>query len=124
MRRRTLRALRGASLQALLALTAITLAPVTVHAADIWFLMGRHGECAPIGMLQRKFPDLGQVADPEAFLRFVAAKGLTAHSSPVAIAGGSAVEVRVPAQGLALLFVAGGPCAGGGGGRPFQSGER
>lgn len=122
--RRLLSPLHRESLAVLAVLAVFQLAPATASAADAWFLMGRHGECAPVKMLQRKFPDLGQVADPQAFLRFAAAKGLAVHSSPVAIAGGSAVEVRIPDQGLALLFVAGGPCAGATAARPHNERAR
>lgn len=124
MPRRLLSPLHRESLAVLVVLAAFQLAPAPANAADAWFLMGRHGECAPFAVLHRKFPDLGQVTDPEAFLRFAAAKGLAVHSSPVAIAGGSAVEVRIPDQGLALLFVAGGPCAGGSATRHRNEGAR
>lgn len=107
----------AAGVGALLALLVAQGLPVLARAEATWFLMGRHGECAPIGMLQRKFPDLGAVADPEAFVRFVTAKGLAVQSSRVEMPGGAAVDVRVPGQGLALLFVQGGTCAGGGAAR-------
>ncbi|RYF16286.1 MAG: hypothetical protein EOO30_11470 [Comamonadaceae bacterium] len=124
MRRRLLSPLRRESLAVLVVVAAFQLAPAPANAADAWFLMGRHGECAPVEMLHRKFPDLGQVADPDTFLRFAAAKGLAVHSRPLALAGGSAVEVRIPDQGLALLFVTGGPCAGGAAARHRNEGAR
>ena len=87
------------------ALWLALLAVVPVQASERWMLMARHGECAPVRSLERKFPDLGGVADPESFVRFVRAKGLAATITPVqALAPGSAFEVRVPSHELALVF--------------------
>jgi hypothetical protein len=87
------------------ALVSIQLVSQSALAADKWFLLARHGECFPIRSLERKFPDIGSVAEPESFIHFVRAKGLTVSSKAVAARAGSAVEVLVPDKGLALVFV-------------------
>lgn len=90
-------------LRILWALAVLAAAPAP--AAERWMLMARHGECAPVRSLERKFPDLGGVADPESFVRFVRAKGLVATIAPVpTVPAGSAFEVRVPSHELALVF--------------------
>lgn len=90
-------------LRFLLLLAVLAAGPV--QAVERWMLMARHGECAPVRSLERKFPDLGAVADPEAFVRFVRAKGLVATIAPVpTVPAGSAFEVRVPTHELALVF--------------------
>ncbi len=74
-------------------------------AADKWFLLARHGECSPIRGLERKFPDIGNIAEPESFIKFVRAKGLAVSSKAMPVQTGAAVEVRVPERELALVFV-------------------
>ena len=85
-------------------LIAVQLVFQPVLAADKWFLMARHGECSPIRGLERKFPDIGNIAEPESFIRFVRAKGLAVSSRPIPVQAGAAVEVRVPEKELALVF--------------------
>jgi hypothetical protein len=75
-----------------------------------WMLMARHGECAEIASLKRKIPDLGEVADPAAFVERMRRSGYQVSSADVALAGGRAVEVRVPEKELSLIFVAAGLC--------------
>ena len=86
-------------------LVSVQLWSQTALAADIWFLLARHGECFPIRSLERKFPDLGNLAEPESFIEFVRAKGLMVSVRPIPARTGSAVQVLVPAKGLALVFV-------------------
>jgi hypothetical protein len=74
-------------------------------AAQGWFLMARHGECSPVSVLARTFPDIGGIADPEAFIKFVRAKGLAVTSKPFPVQSGSATEVLVPEKSLSLVFV-------------------
>ena len=95
------------TVQALLAcvLLAVQLAPGSALAADKWFLLARHGECFPVRSLERKFPDIGNIAEPEAFIKFVLAKGLKVSSKGVPVRAGSALEVLVPERELSLLFV-------------------
>lgn len=85
-------------------LAAVQLVPEAALAEGNWFLLARHGECFPIRSLERKFPDLGKVAEPESFIQFVRAKGLKVTSKAIPVQAGSAVEVHVPEKGLALVF--------------------
>ncbi len=88
------------------ALVSVQPAYQNAFAADrSWLLFGRHGGCSPIrDVLERKFPDIGNVADPESFIRFVRAKGLAVSSKVVPGQAGAAVAVDVPEKGLALVF--------------------
>ena len=86
-------------------LAAVQLAPESAFAADKWFLLARHGECFPIKSLERKFPNLGNVAEPESFIQFVRAKGLKVSSKAMPVQAGLAMEVHVPEKELALVFV-------------------
>lgn len=67
--------------------------------------MARHGECAEIFSLQRKIPDLGEVATPDAFLGMMRSRGYIAKQRPLALPQGSAVEVDVAELSLSLIFV-------------------
>ena len=99
-----------ALLSAVLAVPAMAaLEPV----AGPWFLLSRHGECSPVQALSRKFPDFGHIEEPLAFIDFVRAKGLTVSSKALPVQAGAAVEVLVPEQGLALVFVTREFCAAG-----------
>ena len=80
-------------------------------AADKWFLLARHGECFPIRSLERKFPDIGGIAEPESFIKFVRAKGLKVDSKQVPVKTGAAVEVLVPERELALVFATAHHCS-------------
>jgi hypothetical protein len=61
--------------------------------------------------LQRKFPDIGTIAEPEAFIKFALAKGLKVTSKAVPVQAGSAVEVLVPESELSLVFVTAEACS-------------
>lgn len=87
------------------ALTVVQLAPESALATDRWFLLARHGECSSMRSLERKFPDIGNTAEPEAFIKFVLAKGLKVSSKSIPVQAGSALEVLVPERELSLLFV-------------------
>jgi hypothetical protein len=104
-RMRTIRTLAAASL------AFCPLLPNSALAADTWFLMARHGECSPISVLARKFPEMGTVAGPEAFVSFVRAKGLNVTSRVVPVQGNSAWEVLVPQKELSLMFVTAEVCS-------------
>lgn len=86
--------------------------PTGVVAADSWHLMSRHGDCFPIRSLERKFADLGNVSDPDAFVAFVKAKGLDVSSRTISLQGRKAVEVLVPGKDLSLVFVTPESCQG------------
>ncbi len=88
---------------------AMMAAPVL--AAEPWFLMSRHGECARIEALARKIPDLGAIADPRSFVDTMRGKGYAATVVEHALPKGSAFEVRVPDKELSLLFVTADACA-------------
>lgn len=75
-----------------------------VHAADRWVLLSRHGECAEIGSLKRKIPDLGEVKDPHAFAALMQKKGLKVTLSEVPLSAGKAYEVTVPEKELFMVF--------------------
>ena len=90
--------------QLLAGLTCLGLtAPVA--AQERWFLMARHGECAEIGTLKRKVPDLGEATDPDAFVRHMRRNGYEVTSTRVPVPNGKAQEVKVPRAELFLLFV-------------------
>jgi len=72
--------------------------------------MARHGECAEVASLKRKVPDLGQVRDPESFVRFMREKGHHVTANEITTPNGRAVEVRIPDQELALVFVTAALC--------------
>jgi hypothetical protein len=99
-------------LSAVLFLAALAAAPL--QAAESWFLMSRHGECARIDSLARRIPDLGAVADPQSFVETMRRKGYTATVVEHALPKGSAFEVRVPERELSLLFVTADVCASSG----------
>jgi hypothetical protein len=74
-------------------------------AASEWFPMSRHGECAEIQSLERKVPDLGDVRDPSAFIKFMRDKGCQVTVNEVSTPKGKAVEVKVPEGKLFSMFV-------------------
>lgn len=98
-----------ASKAGLMACLAFSGAPAA-EAADKWFLMGRHGECAEVASLKRKVPDLGEVRDPVAFAAFMRAKGHMVTTNALPVPKGKAQEVNVPAAELFLVFVTGELC--------------
>lgn len=75
-----------------------------VQAAERWFLLSRHGECAKVQSLKRKIPDLGEVNDPHAFVALMRKNGhkVTLRQTPVLT--GTAYEVTVPEKELFLIF--------------------
>ena len=81
------------------------MSPSPARAAERWFLMSRHGDCAEVGVLKRKIPDLGEVSDPEAFARFMRQKGYEVTSTRISVPKGRAQEVNVPRKDLFLIFV-------------------
>ena len=87
-------------------LLALVACAAPAAAAERWMLMARHGECAEIASLKRRIPDLGEVADPAAFVERMRRDGLQVISEPLAETGGKAVQVKVPEKNLSLVFVA------------------
>ena len=101
------------TVQAFLALVPAVaqLAPSGASAAEKWFLLARHGECFSVRSLERRFSDIGTIAEPEAFIKFALAKGLKVTSKTVPVQAGSAVEVLVPEKELSLVFVTAENCS-------------
>jgi hypothetical protein len=77
----------------------------SARAAERWFLMSRHGDCADVGVLKRKIPDLGEVSEPHAFSSLMRQKGYEVTSTRVSVPKGKAQEVNVPQRDLFLIFV-------------------
>lgn len=100
----------SAALAGLACLSLMT--PTTTQAAERWFLMSRHGDCAEVGVLKRKVPDLGGVSDPDAFASFMRQKGYEVTSSQISVPKGKAQEVNVPQKELFLIFVTAEMCRG------------
>jgi len=100
----------SATLAGLVSLS-LTTSP-TAEAAERWFLMSRHGECADVEVLKRKIPDLGEISDPDAFASFMRQKGYEVTSSRLSVPKGKAQEVNVPQKDLFLIFVTAELCRG------------
>lgn len=81
------------------------MAALPVQAAEQWFLLARHGECAKVGSLKRKVPDLGEVNDPHAFAALMRRNGHQVSLSQTPVPKGKAYEVSVPEKELSLVFV-------------------
>lgn len=81
-------------------------------AAESWFLMARHGECADVASLARKVPDIGDIRDPLRFIEFMRGKGYEVSFRRTQMPEAEVYEVNVPAQGLALLFIPDSLCVG------------
>ena len=79
--------------------------PLSTQATERWFLMSRHGDCAEVGTLKRKVPDIGEVNDPQAFATFMRGKGHAVTTTPISVPKGRAWDVKVPEKELFLLFV-------------------
>ena len=85
---------------------------LSAQAAERWFLMSRHGDCAEVSVLKRKIPDLGEVSDPHTFASHMRHKGYDVTSAPVSVPKGKAQEVNVPQKNLFLMFVTAEVCRG------------
>jgi hypothetical protein len=77
-----------------------------------WFLMSRHGECAPLTVLGRKNPEWGKITDPYQFIEIMRNAGhqtdVQEHNTPE----GTVVQVDVPAVELSVMFVGRSVCRG------------
>ncbi|MGH7887669.1 MAG: hypothetical protein ACREPG_07370 [Candidatus Binatia bacterium] len=83
-----------------------SLAAITGAAASTdWFLMGRHGECAPLSSLSRKGPEFRGLQTPYDLINKARAAGhqvdVKEHTTPK----GAIVEVHVPAKEIAVMVV-------------------
>ena len=90
------------------------IAPLIAGGERQWRLMSRHGDCAEIGLLKRKIPDLGEIHDPYSFIKLMRQKGYEVISNEVAGPAGKGLEVRVPEKELFLMFVTPEVCRGSG----------
>ena len=70
-----------------------------------WFLLGRHGECAPLSVLERRNPAWDQVKDPYEFIERMRIAGHGTEVQEHDTGKGMAVQVEVPALELSLMFV-------------------
>ena len=77
-----------------------------------WYLMSRHGECAPLSVLGRKNPEWGQVKDPYQFIEKMRAAGHQTDVREFNTGEGTVVQVDVPAVELFVVFVEGRACRG------------
>jgi len=77
-----------------------------------WFLMSRHGECAPLSVLGRKNPEWGQVKDPYEFIEQMRGAGHQTDVQEHSTAEGTIVQVNVPAVELSVMFVERSVCQG------------
>lgn len=79
-------------------------------AAGDWFLMGRHGECAPLSSLARRGTEFSGLQTPYQLIDKMRGAGhrvdVKEHNTPK----GAAVEVHVPAKELAVMIVPAGFC--------------
>lgn len=73
-------------------------------AGEPWLLMARHGECSDIDVLRGKIPDLGKVSSPDDFTALMRDKNYLV-ATKLLDREGKAVEVKVEAESLSLIFV-------------------
>lgn len=90
-------------------LSAALLGVVTLVVASEqtkWLLMSRHGEeCAEIGSMKRKIPEIGDISDPYSFVKLMRQKGHEVSLKEIPGAKGMIVVVTVPEKELSLGFV-------------------
>lgn len=87
-------------------IAVVSVAVLTGAAASTdWFLMGRHGECAPLSSLARKGPEFRGLQTPYQLIDKMRAAGhqveVKEHTTP----SGPVVEVHVAAKGIAVMVV-------------------
>ena len=73
--------------------------------SGIWFLAGRHGECAPLSILERKATGLKSVTSPNQLAEKLRAMGHKADIKEFNAGMRPAVEVRAPSAGIHVMFV-------------------
>lgn len=99
------------------AVVLVGMAGLPAFAAERWFLMGRHGECADVASLRRKVPELGAIRDPDGFVALMRQQGVEVSVVAIPLPRGQARELRVPARELGLVFVTAELCEGAGSSR-------
>ena len=73
--------------------------------ADEWFLLSRHGECAPLSALRYKLPSAPNFKTPDDFSAYLEFEHIQYTRQVHSDARGQMVEFRVPDKGLAVLLV-------------------
>jgi hypothetical protein len=86
------------------------LATMPAQATVTWYLLARHGECAPVASLKRKLPDFGYSSDPHSIADQLRKDGYQVTLKPISVTNGTAYEMIVPEKALSLVFVDAGLC--------------
>ena len=73
--------------------------------ADEWFLLSRHGECAPLSALRHKLPSAPNFRTPDDFSAYLELEHIQYTRQVHSDMRGQMVEFRVPDKGLAVLLV-------------------
>jgi len=71
----------------------------------LWFLAGREGGCAATSILGRKGPEYRDIQNPQQLVEKLQSAGHKAEMKEFQAGVRSAVEVKAPSAGLAVLFV-------------------
>ncbi len=79
--------------------------PVPKEDSGLWFLAGREGGCAATSILGRKGPEYSDIQNPQQLAEKLQSAGHNAEMKEFKAGARSAVEVRAPSAGLAVLFV-------------------
>ena len=70
-----------------------------------WLLAGREGTCAPLSLLEKRGTEFRSVEGPEDLAKRMRGAGHKVEIKEHRLASPPAVEVRVPARGLYVMFV-------------------
>jgi hypothetical protein len=76
----------------------------TAEAAE-WALAGREGECAPLSVLEKKGPEFRGIESPDQLVQKMRSAGQKVEIKEHNAGSRPAVEVRVPARNLYVMFV-------------------
>ena len=93
-------------------LTLTLLVTPAFSSDDRWRLMSRHGECAEMAALERKVPGASHVRTPRQFVELMRQRGHEVSVDEFPELRGFALGVRVPDQGLDLMFAKPPYCSG------------
>jgi len=85
-------------------LIVATLCMVAVADEPQWFLMARHGECAPIAVLERKLAGVSTLKHPDELVSHMRGQGLNVEVVSRDLNMGI-VEIKVPEKALSLVLV-------------------
>jgi hypothetical protein len=80
-------------------------APPAKEESVTWLLAGREGECAPLSLLEKKGAEFHGIKSPNQLAEKMRAGGYKVEIKEYKAASRPAVEVRVPARGLYVMFV-------------------